>query len=148
MNHAKPAETAVADPAAPELLATEPETQPVSQHEPMKWCCRPAAIVGLSGLIELRVTDNQLRALPDSISGLVRLRELHLRNNLLTTLPDAVRFMCELRQIDVRGNPLTSLPASLATLPRLEKLDVRWVTTLTEPPWFAELEARGCAIHL
>jgi len=52
-----------------------------------------------------------------------------------------------LRQIDLRGNPLTHLPASLAALPRLEKLDLRWVATLARPAWFADLEARGCAIY-
>jgi hypothetical protein len=56
--------------------------------------------------------------------------------------------MYELRQIDLRGNPLTHLPTSLAALPRLDKIDLRWVTTLTPPPWFDELEARGCAIYL
>ena len=43
---------------------------------------------------------------------------------------------------------MASLPPSLATLPRLDKIDLRWVTTLTPPAWFAELEARGCAIYL
>jgi hypothetical protein len=56
--------------------------------------------------------------------------------------------MAELRQIDLRGNPVTALPDSLRELPRLEKLDLRWVTSLEPPSWFAELEARGCAIYL
>jgi hypothetical protein len=29
----------------------------------------------------------------------------------------------------------------------LEKLDLRWIATLAPPPWFADLEARGCAIY-
>jgi hypothetical protein len=35
----------------------------------------------------------------------------------------------------------------MAALPRLEKLDLRWVTTLDSPPWFGQLEARGCLIY-
>lgn len=55
--------------------------------------------------------------------------------------------MAELRQIDLRGNPIERLPETLLDLPRLEKLDLRWVTTLAPPAWFADLEARGCAIY-
>jgi hypothetical protein len=29
----------------------------------------------------------------------------------------------------------------------LEKVDLRWIATLVPPPWFADLEARGCAIY-
>jgi hypothetical protein len=53
----------------------------------------------------------------------------------------------ELRQIDLRGNPLTQLPEAIAALPRLDKLDLRWVTTLAPLAWFADLEARGCAVY-
>jgi Leucine-rich repeat (LRR) protein len=108
----------------------------------------PDAVTGMESLIELRVTDNRLTEIPASISRLIRLRELHLRNNRLTTLPDAIASLAELRQIDLRGNPLTSLPEGLVVLPRLEKIDLRWVTTLEPPRWFAQLEARGCAIYL
>jgi hypothetical protein len=33
-------------------------------------------------------------------------------------------------------------------LPRLEKLDLRWVATLEPPSWFANLEAKGCAVYI
>jgi Leucine-rich repeat (LRR) protein len=108
----------------------------------------PESVTEMSGLIELRVTDNRLTGLPPSISGLTRLRELHVRNNRLTTLPDAIGSLIELRQIDLIGNPIVSLPENLLKLPRLEKLDLRWVDTLNQPIWFAELEARGCAVYL
>ena len=36
-----------------------------------------------SGLIELRMTDNAIEALPEAIGRLANLRELHLRNNRL-----------------------------------------------------------------
>jgi hypothetical protein len=35
----------------------------------------------------------------------------------------------------------------IATLPRLDKLDVRWSSTLASPPWFDDLEARGCLVY-
>jgi hypothetical protein len=47
----------------------------------------------------------------------------------------------------LRGNPLTQLPEAIAALPRLDKLDLRWVTTLAPLAWFADLEARGCAVY-
>lgn len=107
----------------------------------------PEVVTYLVSLIELRVIDNRLTSIPYSVGRLSQLRELHLRNNMLKSLPDTIGMLSELRQIDLRGNPLTHLPASLAALPRLEKLDLRWVETLSPPAWFADLEARGCAIY-
>jgi Leucine-rich repeat (LRR) protein len=107
----------------------------------------PEVVTYMESLIELRVTDNRLMSIPDRVGTLCRLRELHLRNNKLTSLPDSIGTLSELRQIDLRDNPLTHLPAALAALPRLEKLDLRWIATLTPAPWFADLEARGCAIY-
>lgn len=75
------------------------------------------------------------------------MRELHLRNNKLTGLPDSIGRMHELRHLDLRGNPLANLPDAIAGLPRLEKLDLRWVEKLIVPPWFADLEARGCLVY-
>jgi Leucine-rich repeat (LRR) protein len=116
----------------------------LSENAMTRW---PEAVTGMAGLIELRITDNQLQALPSSIERLTGLRELHLRNNRLATVPASIGRLTELRQLDLRGNPLTGLPAALAGLPRLEKLDLRWVPTLKELPWFADLEARGCAVY-
>jgi len=86
-------------------------------------------------------------SIPDRVGRLSHLRELHFRNNKLTSLPESIGALSELRQIDLRGNPLTHLPASLAALPRLEKLDLRWIAAFVPPPWFADLEARGCVIY-
>ena len=108
----------------------------------------PEPVTGMAGPIELGVTGNRLTELPASIARLRQLRELHLRNNRLATLPEAIGSLGELRLIDRRGNPVTHLPECLAKLPRLDKLDLRWVTTLEPPGWFADLEARGCAIYL
>jgi Leucine-rich repeat (LRR) protein len=107
----------------------------------------PEVVTHMESLIELRVTDNGLMSIPDRVGRLSHLRELHLRNNKLTSLPESVGALSELRQIDLRGNPLMHLPAGLGALPRLEKLDLRWIATLAPAPWFAGLEARGCAIY-
>jgi hypothetical protein len=54
----------------------------------------------------------------------------------------------ELRQIDLRGeHPVAALPYALLERPRLDKLDRRWLTTISRPNWFAELEERACAIY-
>jgi hypothetical protein len=34
----------------------------------------------------------------------------------------------------------------LSALPRPAQLDVRWALALAPPPWFADLEARGCLV--
>ena len=36
---------------------------------------------------------------------------------------------------------------SIVHMTRLEKLDLRWVATLRPPPWFDDLEARGCVVY-
>jgi Leucine-rich repeat (LRR) protein len=124
-------------------------TGKASLSEPQRECVRndPRGRYPYGKPDELRVTDNRLTSIPDRVGRLSRLRELHLRNNKLTSLPESIGALLELRQIDLRDNPLTHLPAGLAALPRLEKLDLRWIATLAPPPWFADLEARGCAIY-
>ena len=62
-------------------------------------------------------------------------------------LPDSIGMLRELRHLDLRGNPLAYLPEAIAGLPRLEKLDLRWVEKLIAPPWFPDLEARGCLVY-
>jgi Leucine-rich repeat (LRR) protein len=51
----------------------------------------PECVGAMSGLVELRASDNLLTALPDiNRNALPHLRELHLRNNRLTTLPESI----------------------------------------------------------
>jgi Leucine-rich repeat (LRR) protein len=89
----------------------------------------------MTGLIELRITNNQPKSLPDSVGLLLNLRELHARNNMLASLPVLVGTLRNLHQLDLRGNPLTNLPESIAGLPSLQKLDLRWVESLDLTPW-------------
>jgi Leucine-rich repeat (LRR) protein len=108
----------------------------------------PESIGDLSGLTDfLYLHDNRLKSLPAAIGKLGRLRELHLRNNRLSSLPGEIGLLPELRLLDLRGNPIAGLPKEIAGLPKLEKLDLRWVTTLDEPAWFGDLEARGCVVY-
>ena len=108
----------------------------------------PEAVTEMSGLLELRVTDNRLTSLPGvDLAARAITRVTPPQQSAARTLPDVIGSLLELRQIDLRGNPIAGLPDSLLKLPRLEKLDLRWVTTLSPPSWFPDLERRGCAVY-
>lgn len=97
-------------------------------------------------LVELRVEDAGLVALPDSIGRLAGLRELSLRGNAIAVLPGSIGALAKLRVLDLRGNRLDGLPETLRPLD-LYKLDLRWNPMRGRPDWLPELAARGCLVY-
>jgi hypothetical protein len=106
----------------------------------------PAAVWGLSHLVELDLGDNRigtldarvgqlqsllllglrgngLSSLPAPLFALPQLEDLLLADNALDTLPEAVAELPFLRYLDVSGNVLRTLPYTVAALDALDSLD-------------------------
>jgi internalin A len=57
-------------------------------------------------IIELDLSDNNIRELPKEFRGLSNLTTLNLSNNQMTAIPDFLEDMLTLKRIDLRGNPI------------------------------------------
>lgn len=108
---------------------------------------------GLSSLLQLSLTENQLESLPEKVGSLQRLRLLDVSRNSLTSLPAALFHLSALQTLILAHNSLTdsSFPTNLQTkepvLPSLHQLDVasNQLTSLpaflSHTPHLAELRA-------
>ena len=65
------------------------------------------------GIVDLNLSSNRLKYLPDSIDVLQSLRRLQLRDNNLISLPTSITSLA-LASLDVNGNKLTSPPQEVA----------------------------------
>ena len=60
----------------------------------------------LNQVVELNLSNNHLKKLPDDIDQMVNLTKLLLANNVLTELPTSILNMQNLEKIDITGNTL------------------------------------------
>ncbi|XP_054837496.1 phospholipase A2 inhibitor beta-like [Eublepharis macularius] len=102
------------------------------------------ALVGLDKLMELHLSNNKLRSLPDGLfRDLRKLVALDLTNNLLEDLPPGIfRNSSALMQLALRGNLLATLrPSWFHPLERLDALDLSNNQLKDVPPFcFSKLE--------
>jgi serine/threonine protein kinase/predicted protein tyrosine phosphatase len=73
-------------------------------------------------VVELDLSSNSLRSIPEEISRLVGLQKLLLGNNKLTSLPNQIGDLTELRVLEVHHNMLEDLPQTLMFIDKLETL--------------------------
>ena len=86
------------------------------------------------GLRWLILTDNQIRALPDSIGSCVRLQKLMLAGNQLEVLPEAMGGCVGLELLRISANRFEALPEWLLQLPRLTWLAFGGNPVAAPPP--------------
>jgi len=96
-------------------------------------------IGNLSSLKFLDLSDNNLKALPNSITSLSRLDTLKLEKNYLTSLPNDIGNLKNLKLIDIEQNILTSLPISFSKLSKLTYLNITANDLQNFPENFGEL---------
>ncbi|KAG9160406.1 hypothetical protein Leryth_008810 [Lithospermum erythrorhizon] len=77
----------------------------------------------LTSVLVLNLSNNLLKAVPDSISGLEKLEELDLSSNLLESLPDSIGLLFNLKSLNVSRNKLVALPDSICHCRSLVELD-------------------------
>lgn len=71
---------------------------------------------GLSRLLVLDISSNQLTELPSCIISLTQLQELYINNNKIKKLPEAIGNLSNLMVLDASNNQLQELPTSLCQL--------------------------------
>ena len=70
----------------------------------------------------LILTDNKLKALPNSIGNLTKLQKFPLAGNQLTTLPNSMKNCKNLELLRLSANNLSQIPSWLLELPKLSWL--------------------------
>jgi hypothetical protein len=103
----------------------------------------PPEIAHLRHLQSLNLVANRITILPPEIGHLQKLQLLNLYSNLLTTLPPEIGQLEQLQTLVLEKNQLTSLPPEIGHLRQLQKLDV-WGNQLQTLPleisWFGQLQ--------
>ena len=84
----------------------------------------PPEVCKLTNLVELSLSGNEMKRLPEGFGGLTSLRELVLAGNQLTSLPKDIGRLERLEGLFVHGNRLESLPQSLGRLRNLKRLSL------------------------
>ena len=79
---------------------------------------------GLTSLVTLDLSDNQLTGLPDALLQLDHLTDLNLSGNQLGTIPPEIGGLTSLVILDLSDNRLTGLPSELRQLRQLDSLDL------------------------
>jgi Leucine-rich repeat (LRR) protein len=107
----------------------------------------PVEILNINSIIELNLSSNQLKTLPDlsslsnleilkvgrnqisvlspSIGKLTKLTLIELDHNLLTSVPSEIGNLSALKDFEFAYNKLTSLPKEVANLKNVDEVDLK-----------------------
>lgn len=85
----------------------------------------PDSLWALSHVKRLNLSKNQIEQLPKSLGRMSHLEELVISQNELTSLPDSISRLDRLRMIDAWSNNLDELPATMSSMKSLEVMDLR-----------------------
>ncbi|XP_068423093.1 malignant fibrous histiocytoma-amplified sequence 1 homolog [Clinocottus analis] len=113
-----------------------------------RFCAVPRVVLELVRLVELDMSHNGLRGLPDSVGQLTALKKLCVSHNKIQTLPAQIGALGSLEELDLSFNDLHDLPGSFSALARLRTLDVDHNKLNRFPPEIlalGELEELDCS---
>ncbi|KAG7499713.1 malignant fibrous histiocytoma-amplified sequence 1 [Solea senegalensis] len=88
-----------------------------------KFTAVPWVVFELGQLVELDMSHNCLRTLPDSVGQLKGLKKLCVSHNKIQSLPAQIGALQSLEELDISFNDLHNLPSSFSGLTRLRTLD-------------------------
>ena len=90
-------------------------------------------------VINLNLSYNRLRNLPDSIGNLINLKSLDLHANGLTTLPDCFANLVNLQHLNLDENQLVQVPICIFSLVNLQHLNLSRNKLTQLPDFFGNL---------
>jgi len=93
----------------------------------------PQVFSSFPNLVDLDLSRNRLKELPDSLWALGRVKRLNLSKNQIEQLPPSLGRMNHLEELVISQNEITSLPDSIGKLDRLRMIDA-WSNNLDELP--------------
>jgi Leucine-rich repeat (LRR) protein len=93
----------------------------------------PQVFTSFPYLVDLDLSRNRLKELPDSLWALGRVKRLNLCKNQIEQLPPSIGRMHHLEELVISQNELTALPDSLGQLERLRMIDA-WSNNFDELP--------------
>jgi hypothetical protein len=82
----------------------------------------PKAILKFNGLKILILNDNYLKSIPNEINKLNSLKQLWIQGNKITQLPDSICEIVALEELWADGNKIQALPDGIGTLKNLRYL--------------------------
>ena len=82
----------------------------------------PDAVLQLTNLKILNLSNNQIAVIPEAIGKLSNLTQLDLRSNQITQIPEAIWQLSNLTQLGLFNNQITFIPEAIAQLSNLTNL--------------------------
>ncbi len=82
----------------------------------------PDAVLQLTNLKILNLSNNQIAVIPEAIGKLSNLTQLDLRSNQITQIPEAIWQLSNLTQLRLFNNQITFIPEAIAQLSNLTNL--------------------------
>ncbi|TNN44924.1 Malignant fibrous histiocytoma-amplified sequence 1 [Liparis tanakae] len=113
-----------------------------------KFSSVPRVVLELVRLVELDMSHNGLRGLPEELGRLPALKKLCVSHNKIQSLPAQIGALQSLEELDLSFNELHLLPASFSGLAKLRTLDVDHNKLNRFPPEIlalGELEELDCS---
>jgi hypothetical protein len=84
----------------------------------------PPEIALLKGLLDLQLSDNNIRSIGPQLFFCRNLRKLDLSSNIVDHIPTEIAYLANLEELILRDNRLTALPANFSQLKKLKILDL------------------------
>eukprot|EP00961_Rhodomonas_salina_P025390 342133-Rhodomonas_salina.1 len=82
----------------------------------------PNEVMTMSGITDLKLTNNYLQRVPPEISEMVHLHRVQISYNQLTSLPASIGLLPALNSLNLEGNQLSVLPTGIGNLSTLQAL--------------------------
>ncbi len=101
------------------VLAAKAPSAQAQMHQSVE-----TATAAADTAVQLDLSGQGLRTLPESVRKLKKLQRLDLHDNQLETLPAWLGELRQLRVVTLHHNQLKALPKSLCSAPQLRELDV------------------------
>lgn len=93
----------------------------------------PIVLCELENLIDLDISNNDIKDIPNEISNLKKLEFLKCNNIKIVSFPESIQYCKELKEIHAKFSYLENIPSIIGELKKLSFLDLRGTKIRTLP---------------